>query len=139
MSVIGYPSVPNLLIAFIESLTGLPVPLAAHGVSTDLPSNYTAMLPFVRVTRVGGARAYGKDLARIRLEVFAGTYDDAESIANALDSRMEFDSAQFSDGKGSIITASCNIAPAWTAWDDQTVTRFMGTYNVHVQSLLYGG
>lgn len=136
MSVIGYPSVPNLIIAWVSSLTDLPVTIPAHSVSTDLPSDYATHLPFVRVTRVGGARSLGKDLARVRIETFAAVYDDAETLANELDSRIEFDAVQFTNGEGRIYAASTNVPPAWTAWTDQEVTRFMGTYVVSVQSLL---
>lgn len=131
--VITYPSIPNLLCAWFPTVAGeLSVPVDVRSISTDLPPTYKDSLPFFRITRLGGARQLGIDQARVRFETFALTYDDAETLANELDSLVEFDLNSFSDGKGRVMLTQSIAAPQWAPWDDQQVARFMGSYRLTV-------
>ena len=131
--VITYPSVPNLLCAWFPTVVGeLSVTVDPLSISTDLPAVYKDVLPFVRVTRLSGPRHLGIDRALTRFETFVLTYDDAETIANELDSLIEFNLCSFTDGKGRVMLTESVAAPQFAAWDDQEVTRFLGTYRLTV-------
>lgn len=131
--VITYPSIPNLLCAWFPTVAGeLSVTVDPLSISTDLPPAYKDVLPFVRVARLSGPRQLGIDRALVRFETFASTYDDAETLANELDSLVEFDLNSFSDGKGRVMLTQSIAAPQWAPWDDQQVARFMGSYRLTV-------
>lgn len=131
-----YASVPNLLIHWFATVRdSLPVSVPERSVSTDLPSDYAAHLPFVRLNRVGGPRSLGIDTARVRVEVFASSYDDAERLANTLDGLIEFHLNGHSDGNGTVIKTGVQSGMSWTQWLDENVERFMGTYTIHVAAL----
>lgn len=131
--VVSYASVPNLLIAWFPTVVErLSVPVSGRSISTDLPAGYKNLLPFVRVTRTGGPRALGIDRARARFETLASKYDDAETIANELDSLIEFDLNNFTDGIGRVMLTKTYAAPRAAAWDDEQVTRFIASYGITV-------
>ncbi len=130
MTYLTYPSVPNLVITWVLGLGDLlPAPVES---STALPLAYEQHLPFVRVARIGGSKEYGIDRARVRLEVFASNYDTAESIALALETAIEWDLPNFTDGDGRVIETDLISGMDQTYWDDEGVTRFMGTSGVVV-------
>lgn len=134
--VVHYASVPNLLVSWFPAVVGeFSIPISGTAISTDLPDGYKDVLPFVRVSRTSGPRQNGFDLATVRLEVFALSYDDAETLANELDSLIEWNLHSYTDGLGSVLTTECISAPTWVPWDDDAVTRFMGIYRLHVASL----
>lgn len=131
--IITYPSIPNLLCAWFPTVAGeLSVPVDVRSISTDLPPTYKDVLPFVRVTRLSGPRQLGIDRALVRFETFASTYDDAETVANELDSLIEFNLCSFTDGNGRVMLTESVAAPQWAPWDDQQVTRFLGTHRLTV-------
>lgn len=131
--VVTYASLPNLLCAWFPTVnTRFSVAIGERSISTDLPATYKDVLPFIRVTRTGGPRQLGIDRATVRFETFALNYDDAETIANQLDSLVEFDLNSFSDGNGRVMLTETIAAPQWAAWDDQQVTRFLATYRITV-------
>lgn len=131
-----YPSVTNLLVAWWPTVVDrLTVKVRPTSISTALPPEYRKSLPFVRLRRAGGTRSLGLDYASMTVEVFALSYDDAETLANEFSSLVEWGLHGFSDGEGAVLTAETVNAPTQTPWDDQNVTRFIATYRITVGAL----
>ncbi len=68
-------NVEQLVIAALEELVG------AGRAGIETPANLEAVLPFVRVQRLGGGRDRLNDSCSLSVDVFAATYAEGEPLA----------------------------------------------------------
>lgn len=128
------PSVNNLMRNWTLSVkSGFRIAVDQYSVATDLPREYTNSLPFLRIARVAGPQVNGIIIASVRVESFALSYDDAETLANDFDSAILQRAAGFTDGQGTILgTPEVPQGPVRLPWTDEAVVRFLASYTVRV-------
>lgn len=114
--VVRFPDVHVLLLDDLEALAG-----AGHtGIET--PTDLAALLPFVRVVRVGGSSNWLADRAVVDVDVFASSYPAGESLAEQVRQRL----CGPPPAPVLIDRAVCTIAPRELPWDDDGLIRRWG-------------
>jgi hypothetical protein len=74
----------TLAVAYLKSVADLTALVGVEGISTELPRDWVAGDAYVRLSRIGGTPADSVghlDRARIQVEAFGATGEDAFSIA----------------------------------------------------------
>lgn len=115
-----FPDVARILVEDLEVLAG-----AGHtGVQT--PVDLVAVLPFVRVLRVGGGSGRINDYPTIEVDVFAATYAEAERLAELVRQRL----VGPPPAQPLLDRADCETGPHELPWGDGEIRRFGATYTV---------
>ncbi len=116
-----FPDVQLLLADDLEALAGV----GHTGVET--PTDLASVLPFIRVVRTGGSSTRFSDRAMVDVDVFAGSYTAAETLAELVRQRLVGPppSAALLD------RVECTIAARELPWDDDgLIRRWGGQYEV---------
>lgn len=118
--------------AWVEQQTGVPA-------VTETPGSLGDHMPLFQVVRIGGGDdAVTLDLATISLHAYAtgATGSDARSAARTLayQGRVALYAARGVVFDGAVVTRVRTIGgPAWTPYDNTTLRRFTGTYQVAIK------
>lgn len=128
-----YADVEKMLVAWLPTVV-TPTPRA--GVSTPAdPDGTYSWLPFIRVRRVGGARAQGIDKPRVVLEFFAADYGAASDLGAAVSALFDGPILSCRNASGVVIGAQTDSAPSWVPYNDVRVTRFQSHHTLVVHSM----
>lgn len=113
--------IEELLVAFI------PVLLPGPRVSTDIPDNLAAVLPYIRVTRIGGPR--DKVLAKpsVDIDVFADDRLTATTLAGQLEDAFTYQLPTLFDGH-IIALEGTYSGPSWRPYENPAVSRVGASY-----------
>lgn len=92
----------------------------------EAPDDLQDRLPFIRARRVGGGRDRLNDTPTVAVDVFAGSYSQAESLAERI--------AQWLCGPPPPIAVfdrvEPDVAPRELPWGDERIYRFQAQYTV---------
>lgn len=115
-----FPDVQRVL---VDALT---VFVGPDRTDIETPDDLQARLPFVRIVRTGGGRGRLNDLATVEIDVFAGSYAQAQPLAESI--------SQWLCGPPPPIPVLdrvvCAVAPRELPWGDVNVRRLGATYQV---------
>lgn len=116
-----FPDVTRLLVTALE----VWVPDASH-TGPEVPLELQDKLPFIRAYRIGGGRDRLSDYPTVAVDVFAGSYTAAESLAEDIDQWLcgpppplwELDRVDH------------DVAPRSLPWGDERIFRWQGQYSL---------
>lgn len=115
-----FPDVTRLLVTALEVwVDGDPT-----RTGPETPDDLQTRLPFIRAYRAGGGRDRLNDAPTVAIDVFAGSYSQAESLAE--------DIAQWLCGPppplAELDRVECDVAPRQLPWGDERIFRFQAQY-----------
>lgn len=113
--------IEELLVAFI------PAHVLGVRVSTDIPGNLAGVLPYVRVTRVGGPRRLNLVKPSVDIDVFAADRLAATNLANQLDDVFAYTLPTVFDGHV-IALEGAYSGPSWRSYENGGVSRVGASY-----------
>ena len=124
-----FPGVEAVLVEFLAGELGVRV-------CTELPADLGDVLPVVQVVRVGGGHDDNETSLQsptLSVDVFARDRGAATSLAQDVDTTLR----RRLPGQ-TILGASAGrvrtiTGPAWRPWDDITLRRFGGTYQLWIR------
>jgi hypothetical protein len=105
----------------------IPVLLPGPRVSTDIPANLAAVLPYIRVTRVGGPRRLNLTKPSVDIDVFAADRLTATNLANQLDDLLVYKLPTTYDGHV-IGLEGAYSGPSWRPYENGGVSRVGASY-----------
>lgn len=108
---------------------------AGHRVVTETPADLVAALPLVRVDRIGGSD-YSVVFDRATVDVDCWHVDrlSARALALTVHGLLRYGLPGQRIPGGVVCTVGTGSAPGWRTWDDSTIRRFGGTYQIVVQA-----
>lgn len=117
------------LAPFVDIETALEQTLADLGTTGKVtPPNLASEVPFIRVSRIGGPDTRFIDTARVDVDCFGLTRNDAYNLAEACRQRLLNVPHVVAAGRiDSVITDS---GPREIPWGDPTVRHFTASYSV---------
>ncbi len=115
-----FPDVVRALVAALEALHD------PNRTGPETPENLQELLPFVRVQRIGGARDRFNDYPTVSVDVFAGSYSEAEGLADDVDQWLTGPPPPL----GQLVRAIHDVAPRQLPWGDERIFRFQAQYQV---------
>lgn len=122
----GYTSTYRLVKAFLLSV-------GHTNVMRQVPPNLAYDLPLHTVQRFGGNdRANWLDVARVDIDTYASTEDDAEDIAEAIRTAMRTQLVRYAFGGSTVSKAETMSAPKLIPFDASNVFRATAAYQVTV-------
>lgn len=101
---------------------------------TVTPDDLQDQLPFVKPARIGGADDGVTDVARVDVDVLAGTRAQAWDIARRLQQRLISAPIRV-PGIGVIDRARTEVGPHEAPYEDETIRRVLATYRVSARRL----
>lgn len=102
-------------------------------VSTETDTTLADNLPWIRVTRGGGAdQQYVIDFPLIDVDVFHSSRIDARALAEQVRSSLILTLPGRAVGAGNVRFAKTILAPTWAPWDNTSLRRFTATYELTV-------
>jgi hypothetical protein len=106
-------------------------------VQTETDDTLEQKIPLIKVERIGGVdNNPGIDVARIDVECFAGTRQEASALADRVRAGLRFDLPGYSNGAGTVLGAICFLGPtSLPAYENPKVRRFLATYEITVHAL----
>lgn len=113
--------IEELLVAWI------PTVLPGVRVSTDIPPNLADVLPYIRVTRVGGPRRFNLTKPSVDVDTFAADRLTATNLANQLDDLLTYRLPTTFDGHV-IGVEGAYSGPAWRPYENGGVSRVGASY-----------
>lgn len=121
----GFPDSERIVVNLLASLVS-----GCSNIGTATPADLQAMLPYIRVQRIGGDDDGFTDSALVAIDAFAATRDDARALAEAIRQRFITPGPKVVVG-GSIDGAVTATAPNEIPWsDDQEIRRFTASYRI---------
>lgn len=127
MTTARFAGAQELLIGWFSGLSGV------NGASTKTPADLLAVVPFIRVMRIGGMDSRVEDHATVDIDCFAANEIDAEALAEMVREQMIGLNNRVVDGH-LIDYVSTVVAPAWIDWADENVQRYVATYEICVRA-----
>lgn len=115
-----FPDVQRVVVTDLTALVG------AGRAAIETPPNLADLLPFVRVMRVGGFSDTLNDHAVIDIDVFAGTYNTGELLAEQVRQRLVGPPPPAAE----LDRVEVEVAPRELPWGDGAVRRWGATYRV---------
>lgn len=116
-----FPDVQKALAAIVESLVG------AGRAGSETPEDLEQRLPYVRILRIGGYSDRLTDFATVEVDVFAGTYAQAEPLAERI--RQHLTGPPLRVGPVVLDRITCESGPVELPWAPR-VRRFNASYVV---------
>lgn len=116
-----WPDPNEVLWSLLEGLTD-------HEVVTSLPADLAAALPLIRSRRVGGGADRISSTPRVDVEVYAGTYDEAMTLAQAAEQLVI--GPRRSTGQGLIDRAETEVGPSERTYPNPAVHLVAATYRL---------
>jgi hypothetical protein len=117
-----FPDVTRILVAALE----VWVDGDSSRTGPETPDDLQARLPFIRAVRIGGSRDRLSDFPTVSIDVFAGSYTAAETLAEDID--------QWLAGPPPPIAVfdrvERDLAPRRLPWGDETLFRWQAQYTV---------
>ncbi len=115
-----FPDVQRVLVDDLETLAG-----DEHtGIQT--PADLAGVLPFVRIMRTGGWSDRLNDFSTVDIDVFAGSYGEAEELAERVRQRLVGPPPPV----GALDRVVCEVAPRELPWGLNEIRRFGATYSI---------
>jgi hypothetical protein len=118
----SFPDIETAIMDLLEDLVG------TDSIGTSTTPDLGNLLPFIRVTRFGGADDRITDTARVDIDVFGATRPDAYPLAETVRQRML--AAPHTVNGVVIGTVTTDAAPTEVPWDDQLIRRWTASYQV---------
>lgn len=133
----GYAPVAPALGPFVDAelaVINVVSDMVASDVDIETPSNLQDVLPFIRVTRIGGQSTQMSDSPRIDVDVFgaAGSRTDTKNLALAVQARL-LSFPHVLDGVGVIDRVDTDVSPNQVPWNNARVLLFTSSYKVSVR------
>lgn len=116
---------PDVQAALVTVLAGLAGGADRAGVET--PPDLEQRLPFICVTRIGGASTDVNDYARVQVDVLGATYAQVEPLAERV--RQFLTGPPIRVGPAVLDRVSCDSGPHEAVWSP-TVRRMSAVYLV---------
>lgn len=114
-----FPDMEAALIELVQDLATADV---------ETPSVLDDVLPFIRVTRIGGNDDFFTDSGRMDVDVFASQRTQASSLARTVRQRL---------GKGAVVLSDCvidtvttDVSPNEVPWGNPTIKLFTASYRI---------
>lgn len=116
----AFPDIEAALVTLLEDLATT---------DTATPANLQTAMPFIRVTRFGGADDRFTDSAAVNIDTFAATRADSLALAQTILQRLI--SGPQVVGTTTLDYTTTATAPNEVPWsDDQTIRRFSASYRL---------
>ncbi|WP_370421955.1 hypothetical protein AB8O64_27605 [Streptomyces sp. QH1-20] len=125
----SWPDAEAALVAWLAPQLGVRV-------CTDTPADLDAVVPLVRLRRVGGSDdGFRLDLAVMDIEAFAATRAEATDLAARIRDALLTDLPGSAPTVAAVFTAASTIsAPSWRPWENPGLTRMGATYAVRLHA-----
>ncbi|MFF4478678.1 hypothetical protein ACFY1A_16910 [Streptomyces sp. NPDC001520] len=98
----------------------------------ETPADLAERLPVVRVERIGGPDERFAEHPRVAVDVFAGTADEARTLAGQIRDALLF--LRGPVGSAVIRSVRCDAGPSRQPWANETVYRRGATYTVSLRA-----
>lgn len=121
----GWPDVERLLAEVLADLT------PGTEVGTDLPEDLQDRLPLQRVKKIGGAGDDITDVARVDVEAYAFTREQAVPLAEA--QRQRIIAAPHRTAAGLIDRVRTEVGPHRMPYTDPAIVLLQATYRISVR------
>ena len=102
-------------------------------VCTETPDNLEEVLPAIQVERIGGTDSViTLDVARVDVDVFAASREDARNLSEEVRSLLRNDLIGLTISGAVVADVVTVSAPAKQFWDSTTLRRFVATYEATI-------
>lgn len=126
----AYPGIEAVLVEFLTAELGCRV-------CVELPADLQDVLPVVQVVRIGGAHDDNDPSLQsptVSVDVFAQDRGAATDLAQDVDTAMRRRLPGRTIRGASAGRVRTVAGPAWRPWDDTTLRRFGGTYQLWIKA-----
>ena len=127
---VDLPVFPDVALVLIEVFADIAAAASAATV-TNLPADLQAVLPVIRVRRLGGGDDRWTDAPRVDVEVYAATRAVAVPLAEQLRQRLL--SRPHATAHGVIDRAVTEVGPQEIPYEDQDVRLVAATYRLSLR------